>query len=208
MNHLVSGVGHESKKHTITKHAIEEFSHYTYEESSLNQILLRANVSKGSFYYYFKNKQELYETCQDYALKVFNNYVGTYTQEFEGFIERLLRVNKFKKGFKDQYPDILKFFMQQYYKRLFPQDVLEELDQLDASFKKNLTEDINYKLFRDDLNIEHALQLLKWTIIGFEKNVEEQTIKNLYDFNNMDNCFKESEAYFKTLKSAYYKKTL
>lgn len=205
MNHAVSQISYEGKKQIIVNHAIEELSEHIYDEASLNQILLRANISKGSFYYYFKNKQDLYETSQNYALWIFKNYFASYTYDYEGYIERLLRVNKFKKGFRDKYPEILKFFMQQYYKRLFPKDVMEELDQLDKSFKNTLTKDINYELFRDDLNLEHALQLIKWTIMGYEKNIEEQTKNDLYDFTNMDDCFNQSEAYFNTLKAAYYK---
>lgn len=185
--------------------AIEEFSDHTFEESSLNQILLRANVSKGSFYYYFKNKKELYHTCQTYTLDVFNSYVSEYNQEYEGFIERLLRINKFKKGFRDRHPEIIKFFMQQFYKRQFPKETLAHLDELDILFKRQLLIDIDYDLFRNDLNIEHALQLIEWTIMGYERSVEEQTVNNVFDFNNLDNCFSESEAYFNTLKLVYYK---
>lgn len=205
MNYSVKDLSYENKKHSISLLAIEEFSNHTFEEASLNKILLRANVSKGSFYYYFKNKKELYETCQTHTLKVFDSYVSEYTQEYEGFIERLLRINKFKEGFQNKYPEIVKFFMQQFYKRLFPKETLEHLDQLDMSFKQNLLNDVNYDLFRDDLNIEHALQLIEWTIMGYEKSVEEQTINNVFDYSNLDNCFSESEAYFNTLKLVYYK---
>lgn len=95
--------------------------------------------------------------------------------------------------------------MQHYYKRLFPADILEHLDQLDKEFKQIITKDINYDLFRDDLNLGHAVQLIQWTMLGYEKSVEERTIDNLYDFNNIDNCFEEYQAYFKTLKLIYYK---
>lgn len=205
MNHTENHLSYENKKYTILLLAIEEFSNYTFEEASLNQILTRAHVSKGSFYYYFKNKQMLYETCQNYAFDTFNAYVSEYSQEYEGFIERLLRVNEFKKGFQDRHPKILKFFMQQFYKRKFPEKILEHLDHLDILFKRELSKDINYELFRDDLNIEHALQLIEWTIKGYEKSVEEQTVNNLFDYSNLDNCFAESEAYFETLKLVYYK---
>ncbi len=40
--------------------ALREFSSTSYEKASLNNILKTAALSKGSFYYHFKNKEELY----------------------------------------------------------------------------------------------------------------------------------------------------
>ncbi len=40
--------------------ALSEFSSNSYENASLNNILKAANSSKGSFYYHFRNKEDLY----------------------------------------------------------------------------------------------------------------------------------------------------
>jgi AcrR family transcriptional regulator len=40
--------------------ALKEFSSTSYESASLNNILKAAALSKGSFYYHFKNKEDLY----------------------------------------------------------------------------------------------------------------------------------------------------
>jgi AcrR family transcriptional regulator len=40
--------------------ALKEFSSTSYENASLNNILKTADLSKGSFYYHFKNKEDLY----------------------------------------------------------------------------------------------------------------------------------------------------
>ncbi|MBB6479646.1 TetR/AcrR family transcriptional regulator [Spirochaeta isovalerica] len=40
--------------------ALEEFSTYSYEEASINRIIEKAAISKGSFYYRFENKYGLY----------------------------------------------------------------------------------------------------------------------------------------------------
>lgn len=40
--------------------AIKEFSQRGYESASLNNILKEAQISKGTFYYHFKNKEDLY----------------------------------------------------------------------------------------------------------------------------------------------------
>jgi AcrR family transcriptional regulator len=40
--------------------ALTEFAVYGYEQASINRILAKANMSKGQFYYHFKNKEGLY----------------------------------------------------------------------------------------------------------------------------------------------------
>ena len=40
--------------------ALSEFSQYSFEDSSVNRIIERAGITKGSFYYRFPNKYDLY----------------------------------------------------------------------------------------------------------------------------------------------------
>ncbi|MES0489398.1 MAG: helix-turn-helix domain-containing protein [Leptospirales bacterium] len=56
--------------------ALEEFSQHSYEEASINKILSKAKVTKGSFYYRFSNKFELYI----YLLKECNQRKWQYIQ--------------------------------------------------------------------------------------------------------------------------------
>lgn len=48
------------KKDDIMEAAIEEFGKYDYQRASVNAIIENSNTSKGTFYHYFKNKEELY----------------------------------------------------------------------------------------------------------------------------------------------------
>lgn len=49
-----------SRKEAILQAALEEFSYRSYDEASLNAILKSAGSSKGSFYYHFNDKKDLY----------------------------------------------------------------------------------------------------------------------------------------------------
>ncbi|MDQ2084837.1 TetR/AcrR family transcriptional regulator [Herbivorax sp. ANBcel31] len=48
------------RKSELINEALDEFSKKGYENASLNKILHEAGVSKGAFYYHFKNKEDLY----------------------------------------------------------------------------------------------------------------------------------------------------
>lgn len=51
---------HEEKKTRIIEAAIKEFSLQLYEKASINQIIKEADISRGSFYQYFEDKEDLY----------------------------------------------------------------------------------------------------------------------------------------------------
>lgn len=47
-------------KERLIDSAISEFSRYSFNDSSLNRIVKKAEISKGSFYFHFKDKKSLY----------------------------------------------------------------------------------------------------------------------------------------------------
>ena len=50
----------EDKRALICKVALEEFGEYTFEQASINRIVARAGIAKGSFYQYFEDKADLF----------------------------------------------------------------------------------------------------------------------------------------------------
>lgn len=48
------------KQKKVLDAALKEFSEKQYHESSINQIVKIANISRGSFYQYFTDKEDLY----------------------------------------------------------------------------------------------------------------------------------------------------
>ena len=50
----------ENKQNIILNQAKIEFSNYLFEDASINRIIKEINISRGSFYLYFKNKEDLY----------------------------------------------------------------------------------------------------------------------------------------------------
>ena len=49
----------ESKKNAILEAAANEFARVPYSAASINQIIKEAEISRGSFYTYFEDKDDL-----------------------------------------------------------------------------------------------------------------------------------------------------
>jgi len=50
----------ERKREKVFDAAFKEFSNQPFFESSINQIIKNADISRGSFYQYFEDKEDLY----------------------------------------------------------------------------------------------------------------------------------------------------
>ncbi|NLW23283.1 MAG: TetR/AcrR family transcriptional regulator [Tissierellia bacterium] len=92
--------------------ALIEFGDKGYENASLNNILKEAGISKGTFYYHFKNKEDLYiYLCHILAqekMDFFNKYIDPHV--FNRDIFEILKV-MIKAGIEFAYhkPEIAKF---------------------------------------------------------------------------------------------------
>src|SRR5688572_21758356 len=50
----------EEKRETIINAAVEEFAQYGLENASTNRIVENSGISKGSFYQYFEDKEDVF----------------------------------------------------------------------------------------------------------------------------------------------------
>jgi AcrR family transcriptional regulator len=58
------------KENLLYENALKEFSDKGFEKASLNSILKNTGISKGTFYYHFQNKEELYTCLLNKALEI------------------------------------------------------------------------------------------------------------------------------------------
>ncbi|MDF2948746.1 MAG: hypothetical protein K0R07_766 [Sedimentibacter sp.] len=69
------------KKEELLQAALDEFSMKKYEEASLNNIIKKARISKGTFYYHFKDKQDLYIYLLESSVKTKWEFINTHLKE-------------------------------------------------------------------------------------------------------------------------------
>lgn len=55
----------EEKRQKIYEAAVEEFSRHPFKQASINRVVERADIAKGSFYQYFQDKKDLYKYLMD-----------------------------------------------------------------------------------------------------------------------------------------------
>lgn len=66
-------------KEALMDATLDEFSQINYENASLNRIIKNAGISKGTFYYHFKNKEELYKQLLKKSFHAKWKFINEYT---------------------------------------------------------------------------------------------------------------------------------
>lgn len=181
-----------TRKEKLIGAAIDEFIENSFDDASLNNILKRAKVSKGSFYYHFKNKKDLYTYIYDKAVKDKISYLDKAMKETMGDISKeniftILRLlGKVSLEFAVKYPKYYKLG-----KRIF-EEKNEEIKALAIVKAKNdenlmlvekiIKKAINNNELRDDFSVDFTTRLLKSLMINFSTicfNDMKDEIENL-----------------------------
>ncbi|EFE92656.1 transcriptional regulator, TetR family [Oribacterium sp. oral taxon 078 str. F0262] len=76
----------KEKQERIIRAARREFSHVPYEQASINKIIRYAGISRGSFYTYFEDKEDLLAYIFQEEERLAAAYLQERMEEYEGDI--------------------------------------------------------------------------------------------------------------------------
>lgn len=86
-------------KNKIIESAITTFSKYGYDKSRMDIIAITANLSKGTIYLYFKNKEELFNAISEENINELKNQL---TKLFDNKDDVITCIENFYENFNDK----------------------------------------------------------------------------------------------------------
>lgn len=109
------------KRENVVRAAITEFAEHGYQRASLNNIVKRLGISKGSLYQYFDNKEALFLHVFDHFTQQVKQHVkaSVSTTGHDDFFDVARQVLLAGISFIDNHPE----YFQVYLKVLFERDV-------------------------------------------------------------------------------------
>lgn len=195
----------EARQKEILNAALHEFATYGYEDASTNNIVKRAEMSKGMLYYYFNNKKSLFKVCMEYAVGRSRSEFLDRNFPYQGFIERSRLISKLKREYNQRNPEIAQFITNVHVHNDMPDDYQPVLDELiDLSYKQAYS-NIDKSRFRDEIDHQTQMELITMTIQGYAQQVEMDVRINGIDWNNVEKYWDDFEFYLDALKKIYYK---
>lgn len=188
------------KRDQIVNAALDEFSENDFEKASTNNIVKKAKVSKGLLYHYFKSKQELYDYLIDFVFRTIGDGI---MNEFDftesDFFKRIEEIARIKINITKKYPKLYDFGI-----RMLKSYSFEAIMEMSKKYNLDLLqriyhENIDFSLFREDVDISKAITIIQWTI---EKYGEQLTVK---EHMSIDDMMVELNGYLALLKQVFYK---
>jgi TetR/AcrR family transcriptional regulator len=156
--------------------ALDEFAEKDYEAASLNNIIARAGISKGSMYHYFANKEDLY----DYLIEKVMETKETFLKNALAELSKPLSEMSFFENLEYQMVASVDFAMQHYrehqlsvHLQNMAEGPLKErlFGDLDRAFedyvKVMVDEAIKAGEIRDDFDKDFVIRILKFNLLHF-----------------------------------------
>jgi len=194
----------EEKKIRIINSAMEEFSKNSYHKASTNRIVEKAGISKGSLFNYFKSKERLFEALEIFSIKEISNaIVEKLNWKEPDLLKRIKEIVIIKLDVCRKYPYLIGFS-----KRMNANKSIDELKEIYEEYVPNIYGKVYYKnidftLFKKDIEINEAMNILIWT---FEKMGENylNRIRGGEEIN-IDDISDEVDRYIKVLRKGFYR---
>lgn len=195
------------KQKQIINAAIKEFVRNGFEKASTNEIVKRANISKGSLFNYFNSKQDLYLYLIEYSSKAIVNLNEEIDLSETDLFKRIERVALQKFYVQQKYPQAFEFLAStKQEESVEVKDIIKQrLNPIYNQAINKLYKDIDYSKFREGVDIEKAIEILNWTMFG----VGEKGLKELFTFDDIgrfgEKYLEEWNVYAELLKYSFYK---
>lgn len=199
----------EEKKKRIVDACIEEFAVNGYEKASTNNMVKKAEISKGALFHYFGSKKNLY-------LYIFDYIIGYMTRKLydmikkppEDIFERLMNTGLMKLNLAYEEPLMYEIIYVAFINT--PEELKDEIQKrYDKIYTENmpaLLKDIDMSKFRKDIDPKKVLEVImlfidalsnKYISIYRSRNANEALLE-------MDKMIEEYKEYFEILKKGLY----
>lgn len=177
--------------------AFDEIYHNGYYATSVDKILKKAKMNKGSMYHYFKSKKEL-------ALTVINEKIKEYIEEKYGvllnkqnnYIDEMFQLLKDKKKFDFVTGCKLNNLVQELSSK--DEDFKKALEKVYFRFEQIIELVLNKAIENKEINHNDTKKLAMFVVASIEGCLG--TAKKSHDGQYFQDCISQLEYYFNQLK--------
>ena len=156
------------RKRELLEAALNEFIEKSYEEASLNNIIKNAGISKGTFYYHFRDKEALYlsllQDAVDAKLEFLERKLKNYIHDENlNVFENLKLQARFGVAFAKEHPNYYLLGLMLYREKgnKIYDTAMKMFDMTADSYYENLLEKaMEQGDFRDGVSIEFAKKII------------------------------------------------
>ena len=153
------------KQQRILDTAVDEFSSHGFRQASVNRIVQRLGIAKGSIFQYFGTKEGLFQVIFDHAVELVRRSLRQVKQQTveTDFFERIRRSLIAGVDFIDHHPAVYKIYLKMVFQEDFPlrAEFLQQVHLFSAEYLRPIVESgVARGELRSDLDIDAAVFFL------------------------------------------------
>lgn len=198
------------KRERIINSAMEEFSLKGYKNASTNEIVKKANISKGLLFHYFENKKRLYLFLCNYATDIFmDEFYSKLNYDKTDIIKRWKQIVLLKIELIQKYPQLYDFMLTSTL-----ENDLEIKQELENQYKSGIAEasqkmfeNIDVSGFKEGLDSKRIAEIIFWVAQGFSNRELEHIKSDPAYRSQLDRqaMVDDFNRYLDLLQNAFYK---
>ncbi|MDR2530773.1 MAG: TetR/AcrR family transcriptional regulator [Oscillospiraceae bacterium] len=199
------------KQKRIIDAALDEFAVKGFKRASTNAIAENAQIGKGMLFYYFGNKEELFDFLCQYAIAFAKDkYLRTHELDTNDFLLRYQRLTEIKRKTIAEHPKFAAFF-ESFYQDWSAESLekyMAETTEIRSRIIAELTDGIDYSLFRDDMDGEHIVKYITWLFDSYSQEVTDRFRSGELTVDSEDVITAEwtrYDSFIKDLRKLFYK---
>ena len=102
-------------KRKIFETSMKLFAEKGYENTSIEEITATVGVAKGTLYYHFASKEEIFNFLVSEGVKLLQNSVDIKTSKYHNYIDKVKAIVLIQVKIVDKYEDIITILLSQFY---------------------------------------------------------------------------------------------
>lgn len=199
------------KQKRIIDAAIREFTDKGFKRASTNAIADAAQIGKGMLFYYFGSKEELFDFLCEYTIEFAKStYLSRFVFDSDDFLERCQKLMEIKRRALEEYPMAIAFF-ENFYKEgneKYFSKYINDTGALREQIIKSIYTNINYSVFRDDIDGRTITTYIKWLFNSYQNELADRFRRGEVNMSNeaaVADEWKRYEAFTNDMRKLFYK---
>ncbi|WP_232005652.1 TetR/AcrR family transcriptional regulator [Pseudodesulfovibrio profundus] len=164
----------EEKRDRVLQEATREFADHGYEQASINRMVKRLGIAKGSLFKYFGNKKGLFEYLFGQALAEFKRPLKAIRDTSgKDFFQRIENSFLASAAFIDSHPHLYSIYLKMLFNEHFPMrdHFLGEIRGAHAKYLRQLVQNgIESGQLRPELDVDETVFILHSVLDRFLQN--------------------------------------
>lgn len=175
-------------KSAIFESAVKVFSSYGYTGATMDEIVNVAGVAKGSVYYHFKSKEELFNFIIEEGINLIQEEVQEATENIENPLEKIKTSARVQLKYVYDHKDLIKVIMSQLWGSESRNNIIrEKISILLDKSRENFEDAINQGYI--DKNIDPMFSSYSFLGMLFSSALYELLNEDEYDYDKVVDKF-------------------